>query len=171
VRAECKKTTFYYQKDWVNMIASTYSDKISVAVSSMQQYYLECASYYCCVSILSADSSWDTYISYAQYSSLPCSVSAFHFSRTSMLMMLLIMLITFFTDLALTDLVFRTDSDKFINSLTFKTVLMNSVWWWEQQKFKDLLLCFFILVQTHFLDCNIVKLCWCLKCYTYRNHW
>ncbi len=30
---------------------------------------------------------------------------------------------------------------------------------------------FFILVQMHLLDCNIVKMCWCLKCYTYRNHW
>jgi len=41
--------------------------------------------------------------------------------------MLLTVLIAFFTDLALTDLVFRTDSDEFVNLLTFKTVLMNSV--------------------------------------------
>jgi len=36
-------------------------------------------------------------------------------------------LIAFFTDLALTDLIFRISSDKFVNSLMFKTVLMNSV--------------------------------------------
>ncbi len=41
--------------------------------------------------------------------------------------MLLMMFITFFTDLALTDLAFRTDSDEFVNSSVFKTVLMNSV--------------------------------------------
>ncbi len=23
----------------------------------------------------------------------------------------------------------------------------------------------------HFLNCNIIKMCWCLKCYTYKNHW
>jgi len=40
---------------------------------------------------------------------------------------LLIIFIAFFTDLALTDLIFRTDSDKFINLLMFKTVLMNSI--------------------------------------------
>ena len=36
-------------------------------------------------------------------------------------------LITFLTDLALTDLIFKTDSDEFVNLLTFKTVLMNNV--------------------------------------------
>jgi len=43
------------------------------------------------------------------------------------LKMLLTVFIAFLTDLALTDLIFRTDSDEFINSLIFKTVLMNSV--------------------------------------------
>jgi len=99
------------------------------------------------------------------------SVSAFCFSRASMLMMLLMILIAFLTDLVLTDLIFRIDSDKFVNSLMFKTVLMNSVWWWAQQKLKDFLLHFFIFVQMHPLDCNIVKMCWCLECYIYRNHW
>ncbi len=42
-------------------------------------------------------------------------------------MMLLIIFIVFLTDLALTDLIFRTDFDKFINLLMFKIVLMNSV--------------------------------------------
>jgi len=41
--------------------------------------------------------------------------------------MLLTVLITFFTDLALTDLVFRTDSDEFVNSLMFEIVLTDSV--------------------------------------------
>ncbi len=41
--------------------------------------------------------------------------------------MLFTVFITFLTNLALTDLIFRTDSDKFVNSLMFKTVLMNSV--------------------------------------------
>jgi len=41
--------------------------------------------------------------------------------------MLLTVFITFFTDLALTDLVFRTDSDEFVNSSVFETVLMNDV--------------------------------------------
>ena len=41
--------------------------------------------------------------------------------------MLLTVFIALFTDLALTDLAFRTDSDEFVNSLVFKTVLMNSV--------------------------------------------
>jgi len=41
--------------------------------------------------------------------------------------MLLTMSVTFFTDLALTDLVFRTDSDEFVNSLMFKTVLTDDV--------------------------------------------
>ncbi len=41
--------------------------------------------------------------------------------------MLLIMLITFFTDLALTDLIFRTDFNEFVNLSAFKTVLMNSI--------------------------------------------
>jgi len=40
---------------------------------------------------------------------------------------LLTVFITFFTDLVLTDLIFRTDSDKFVNSSVFKTVLMNDV--------------------------------------------
>ncbi len=40
---------------------------------------------------------------------------------------LLTIFIAFFTDLALTDLIFRTDSDEFVNSLTFEIVLMNSV--------------------------------------------
>ncbi len=44
-----------------------------------------------------------------------------------MLTVLLIILITFLTDLILTDLIFRTDSDKFVNLLMFKIVLMNSV--------------------------------------------
>jgi len=44
-----------------------------------------------------------------------------------MLIMLLIILITFLINLILTDLIFRIDSDKFINLLTFKTVLMNNV--------------------------------------------
>ncbi len=35
--------------------------------------------------------------------------------------------ITFLTNLALTDLIFRTDSDEFVNLLTFKTVLMNNI--------------------------------------------
>jgi len=40
---------------------------------------------------------------------------------------LFIVFVTFLTDLALTDLIFRTDFDKFVNSLTFKIVLMNNV--------------------------------------------
>jgi len=40
-----------------------------------------------------------------------------------------------------------------------------------QQRSKDFLLCFFIFVQTHSLGCNIVRMCWCLKCYMYKNHW
>jgi len=44
-----------------------------------------------------------------------------------MLMMLVTVLITFLINLAFTDLIFRTDSDKFVNSLMFKTVLMNSI--------------------------------------------
>ncbi len=44
-----------------------------------------------------------------------------------MLIILFIILVVFLTDLALTDLIFRTDFDKFVNSLMFKTVLMNSV--------------------------------------------
>jgi len=44
-----------------------------------------------------------------------------------MLTMLLMILVVFLTDLALTDLIFRINSDEFINLLTFKTVLMNSV--------------------------------------------
>ena len=41
--------------------------------------------------------------------------------------MLLIIFIIFLTDLALTYLIFRTDSDEFVNLLIFKIVLMNSV--------------------------------------------
>jgi len=44
-----------------------------------------------------------------------------------MLTMLLTMSVTFFTDLALTDLVFRTDSDEFVNLSAFEIVWMNSV--------------------------------------------
>jgi len=44
-----------------------------------------------------------------------------------MLMMLLTVLITFFTDLALTDLIFKTDSDEFVNLSVFEIMLMNSV--------------------------------------------
>ncbi len=40
---------------------------------------------------------------------------------------LLTILITFLTDLILTDLIFRIDFDKFVNLLMFKIVLMNSV--------------------------------------------
>ena len=95
------------------------SNKIFVAVFSMQQYYLKCTSHHCCVSILLTDSSWDTYVSYVQYLSLSCSVSADCFSRVSMLMILLIIFVIFLTDLALTDLIFRTDSDEFVNLLMF----------------------------------------------------
>jgi len=42
-------------------------------------------------------------------------------------MMLFMIFIVFLTDLALTDLIFKIDSDEFINLLMFKTVLMNSV--------------------------------------------
>ncbi len=41
--------------------------------------------------------------------------------------MLFTILITFLTDLALTDLIFRIDFNKFVNSLIFKIVLMNDV--------------------------------------------
>ncbi len=41
--------------------------------------------------------------------------------------MLLTVLIAFFIDLALTDLIFKTDSDEFVNLLMFKTVLTDSV--------------------------------------------
>jgi len=44
-----------------------------------------------------------------------------------MLTMLLIIFIVFLTDLAFTDLIFKTDSDEFVNLLMFKTVLMNNV--------------------------------------------
>jgi len=102
---------------------------------------------------------------------LSYSVSVFHFSKADMLTMLLTVLIAFLTDLTLMSLIFRTDSDKFINSLMFKIVLMNNVWWWVQQKLKDFLLCFFIFVWAHSLDCNIVRMCWCFKCYIYENYW
>ncbi len=32
-------------------------------------------------------------------------------------------------------------------------------------------MCFFIFIWVHLLDCNIVKMYWCLKCYMYKNHW
>ncbi len=41
--------------------------------------------------------------------------------------MLLIIFIMFLTDLVLADLIFRIDSDKFVNSLMFKIVLINDV--------------------------------------------
>jgi len=41
--------------------------------------------------------------------------------------MLFMIFVTFFTDLALTDLIFKTDFDKFVNLFMFETVLMNSV--------------------------------------------
>ncbi len=44
-----------------------------------------------------------------------------------MLTVLLIVLIIFLTDLAFTDLIFRTDFNKFINLSVFKIILMNSV--------------------------------------------
>jgi len=44
-----------------------------------------------------------------------------------MLTVLFTVLIAFFINLAFTDLIFRISSDKFVNSLMFKTVLMNSV--------------------------------------------
>ncbi len=84
---------------------------------------------------------------------------------------LLTILIAFLTNLILTDLIFRINFNKFINLLMFKTVLTDSIWWWKQQKFKDFLLCFFIFIQAHFLNCDIVRIHWCLKCYIYRNHW
>jgi len=142
----CEKAAFCHWKDWINITASACSSRIFVAVFSVQQCYSECAFYCCCADILSANLSWDAYISCVQYSSLSCFISVFHFSEANMSTMLFMMSVAFFTDLALTDLVFRTDSDKFVNSLTFKTVLMNSVWWWEWWELKDLLLCFFILV-------------------------
>jgi len=40
---------------------------------------------------------------------------------------LLTVFITFLTDLTLTDLIFRISFNKFVNLLTFKIVLMNSV--------------------------------------------
>ncbi len=40
---------------------------------------------------------------------------------------LLTVFIAFLTDLALADLIFRINFDKFVNSLMFKTVLMNSI--------------------------------------------
>ncbi len=44
-----------------------------------------------------------------------------------MLMMLLTVLIIFLTDLVFTDLIFKTDFNKFVNLLAFKTMLMNSI--------------------------------------------
>ncbi len=85
--------------------------------------------------------------------------------------MLFMILITFLTDLALTDLIFKTDSDEFVNLLMFKTVLMNDVWWWVWQKLKDFSLCFFIFVWVCSLNCNIIRICWCLECYIYKNCW
>ncbi len=40
---------------------------------------------------------------------------------------LFMILIAFLTDFTLTDLIFRTDSDEFVNLLTFKIMLMNDV--------------------------------------------
>jgi len=40
---------------------------------------------------------------------------------------LFIVLIIFLINLALTDLIFRTDFDEFINSLMFKIILMNDI--------------------------------------------
>jgi len=137
---------------------SAYNDEISVAVFSVQQCYSECAPHHCYVSILSIGSPWDTYVSCAQYSSSSCLISEFYFSRVSMSTMLLTMSVTFFTDLALTDLVFRTDSDEFVNSLMFKTVLTDDVWWWKWWESEDLLLHFFILVWAHPLDRNIIRM-------------
>ncbi len=62
---KCKKTAFCCWKDWVNITASIYSNKISVAVSSVQQCYSECASHHCYVNILLMSLSWDAYVSYA----------------------------------------------------------------------------------------------------------
>ncbi len=44
-----------------------------------------------------------------------------------MLTMLFTIFVTFLTDLALTDLIFRINSDEFVNLLMFKIVLMNSI--------------------------------------------
>ncbi len=44
-----------------------------------------------------------------------------------MLMMLLTVSITFLINLVLTDLIFKTDFNKFVNLLMFKTVLMNNI--------------------------------------------
>jgi len=41
--------------------------------------------------------------------------------------MLLIIFVTFLTDLALADLIFRIDFDEFVNLLVFKIVLINNV--------------------------------------------
>ncbi len=41
--------------------------------------------------------------------------------------MLFIIFITFLTDLAFTDLIFKINFDKFVNSLMFKIMLMNSI--------------------------------------------
>jgi len=43
------------------------------------------------------------------------------------LTVLLMILITFLINLVLADLIFRTDSDKFVNLSAFKIVLMNSI--------------------------------------------
>ncbi len=106
---------------------SIYSSKIFTAVFSAQQHYSEHVSHHCCVDVLLMSLSWDTYISHTQYSSLLHSVSVFHFSRANMLTVLLMILITFLTDLTLIDLIFRTDSDEFINLLIFKIILTDSV--------------------------------------------
>ncbi len=44
-----------------------------------------------------------------------------------MLTVLFTVSVAFLTDLALTDLIFRTNFNEFINLLTFKIMLMNSV--------------------------------------------
>ena len=30
---------------------------------------------------------------------------------------------------------------------------------------------FFIFIWVHLLSCNIIRMCWCFKCYIYKNHW
>ncbi len=44
-----------------------------------------------------------------------------------MLTVLLTVSIAFLINLALIDLIFRTDSDKFVNLLIFKIILMNNI--------------------------------------------
>ncbi len=44
-----------------------------------------------------------------------------------MLMMLLTVFIVFLINLTFIDLIFKTDFNEFVNSLMFKTVLMNNI--------------------------------------------